>query len=367
MSKICVLTCCPALFLLFEGFNTRSLSAEAAVRRISMVPGISTALIDYQLDDLANMGSVATERWNKIKRVLKPDLESELKEKTESIDVAISSNVLDAESSEGAKIENLTAADELQQTNFWDDMTMPIPPPCPSFDNYKYAPKRDNGSNENCSADFFPPRLNLSELEQHKYVEEFEAESKSQILMINRIPIEKIEQQKADFEREKAAQLEELNLLHLKKESDIEMKEELARERIVQSEILSNKKIDEEREDLLDMMDAEKKRINRDFIRAKYILENGIKRQNASITETFGRVSVSGRKLYGVRSTYAPQPVEMKIHFMRALKDKIPRGEYLVMLSQYESLGGQLVSWSKIRTHGTCDFTHGYLVFYQNH
>ena len=56
----------------------------------------------------------------------------------------------------------------------------------------------------------------------------------------------------------------------------------------------------------------------------------------------------------------------MKIHIMRALKDKIPRGEYLVMLSQYESLGGQLVSWSKIRTHGTCDFTHGYLVFYQN-
>ena len=331
-----------------------------------MVPGISTALVDYQQDDMANMGSVAMERWNKIKRVLKPDIQPESEERAQNIDGVISSNIIDAENSEGAKTEILTTTEELQQTNFWDDMTMPIPPPCPTFDNFKYTLKRTDCPDISCDTDYFPPRPNVSELEQPKYVEEFQAESKSHILMINRIPIETIEQQKIAFELEKAAQLQELNLLQLKKESDIEMKENLARERIIQSEISSSRKIEEEREILFDMINEEKRRINRDFIRAKNVLEIGIKRQKASITEKFGNVQVSGSRQYGVQSTYAPQPVQMYVHFVRALKDKVPKGEYLVMLSQYESLGGQLVSWSKVRTHGTYVFMYGLPILLQS-
>ena len=56
---------------------------------------------------------------------------------------------------------------------------------------------------------------------------------------------------------------------------------------------------------------------------------------------------------YGVQSTYAPQPVEVRIHFLRAVKTKLPKGQYVMMLTQYESLGGNPIGWSKVGTYGT--------------
>ena len=42
----------------------------------------------------------------------------------------------------------------------------------------------------------------------------------------------------------------------------------------------------------------------------------------------------------------------MRIHHLRAVKNKLPKGAYVLMLTQYDRLGGQPLSWSKIGAYG---------------
>ena len=91
----------------------------------------------------------------------------------------------------------------------------------------------------------------------------------------------------------------------------------------------------------------------------------GVKRQLASIRENFGEMLMAGASLarkYAVQSTQAPQPVEVRIHFLRAVKTKLPKGKYVMMLTQYESLGGSPIGWSKVGTYGTCVQSYWVLV-----
>lgn len=42
----------------------------------------------------------------------------------------------------------------------------------------------------------------------------------------------------------------------------------------------------------------------------------------------------------------------MRIHMLRGVKNKLPKGAYALMLTQYESLGGHPVSWSNLDACG---------------
>jgi hypothetical protein len=48
----------------------------------------------------------------------------------------------------------------------------------------------------------------------------------------------------------------------------------------------------------------------------------------------------------------SPQPIEMKIHVLRACKNRLSKGAYVLMLTQYERLGGRPLMWSKLGAYG---------------
>ena len=98
------------------------------------------------------------------------------------------------------------------------------------------------------------------------------------------------------------------------------------------------------------------KLMRKEFGRARESLESAVRRQNVKLGEVFGNLDTHtqeslARKMY-VKSTALPQPVEMHVRFMRAVKSKLPKGAYVVMLSQYESLGGRPLAWSQIGSYG---------------
>ena len=43
---------------------------------------------------------------------------------------------------------------------------------------------------------------------------------------------------------------------------------------------------------------------------------------------------------------------QIRIHFLRAVKTKLPKGAYVILVSQHESLGGQTLKWSKMGAYG---------------
>jgi hypothetical protein len=95
------------------------------------------------------------------------------------------------------------------------------------------------------------------------------------------------------------------------------------------------------------------KSIARQFRKARSQLEETLRSQEASVLEKYGKLSVRETALsrkYVVRSRHFPQPIEVRIHLLRAIKTKLPKGAYLCMLTQYESLGGRPLCWSKTGT-----------------
>lgn len=90
--------------------------------------------------------------------------------------------------------------------------------------------------------------------------------------------------------------------------------------------------------------------ISNQFRKARDRLEESLRAQDASVQEHYGAISASEVALsrkYVIRSRHFPQPIEVRVHILRAIKTKLPKGAYLVMLTQYESLGGKPLCWSK--------------------
>lgn len=275
--------------------------------------------------------------------------------------------------------------DDTAMMNFWNDTTIPTPP---GFVPYDHKNKIDDTYNNRITGDLIIDHLNvndnddimnnsdladdtdknmnISNVNQYSvftpppiptYESDFDKECKSISLIVNKIPIDVIKKEKNDLNliisQEKVRNALEL----LNKENDIIWRENLARQRILQIEKNSKKKLNDE--NILNILEGEKKekKIGRDFRRARENLEAGVRRQLVSIRERFGDILIAGSSLsrtYGVHSTYAPQPVEIRIHFMRAVKCKLVKGKYVVMLTQYDSLGGNPIAWSKVGTYGMC-------------
>lgn len=57
-------------------------------------------------------------------------------------------------------------------------------------------------------------------------------------------------------------------------------------------------------------------------------------------------------KRYKVAWQKIPQPVQLHFHVLRALKDKLPKGQYVILVTLYDRLGGHPLKWSVIGEHG---------------
>lgn len=42
----------------------------------------------------------------------------------------------------------------------------------------------------------------------------------------------------------------------------------------------------------------------------------------------------------------------MRVHLLRAAKNKLPKGAYVLLLTQYDHLGGSPLSWSQLGPYG---------------
>ena len=64
--------------------------------------------------------------------------------------------------------------------------------------------------------------------------------------------------------------------------------------------------------------------------------------------------AVKGRR-YQVDWSLAPRVVRIRIDLLRAIKNKLPRGRYVVMATLYDRLGGHPLRWSQLQV--TIEFT----------
>src|SRR5690554_5391617 len=89
-------------------------------------------------------------------------------------------------------------------------------------------------------------------------------------------------------------------------------------------------------------------------MRAKHTLEEELLKKHQFLEERFGTprldLAPHGRRYEGMFE--APQLIAIRLHLATAVKDKLPVGEYAVLLSMYDRLGGRIVRWSQSGAFG---------------
>lgn len=223
--------------------------------------------------------------------------------------------------------------EEEELTNYWD--TYKIPDPIISHLDIELE-------------EFNPPVI-------PEYESIFQSESAPMSLEVTKISEYVVEQQRMRMEKSlMQARLETIEKTKAK-EMDMLWKEHMARLRVEELEVQSKGRISHEKAKIFELALEKDKSISRNFKRAREDLETHIQQQNATAREHFGELITTsqslGRKL-DIYTNNAPLPIEIRIHFLRAIKTKLEKGAYVVMVSQHDSLGGQPLRWSKMGPYG---------------
>jgi len=189
-----------------------------------------------------------------------------------------------------------------------------------------------------------------------KLEEELAAATEAEAIIIGKVPKAAINEQKellkARLWNERDRSVKQMKA----KEKDLLWREHLAKKRVEKFEGESRARLTAEKAKVEEAKLAREKLLGREFRRAREALEDSIKNQNGQLGEVFGHLDAHSqqsmaRKMY-IKSTALPQPVEFRVRFLRAVKSKLPKGAYLIMLTQFESLGGRPLAWTKLGTYG---------------
>lgn len=190
----------------------------------------------------------------------------------------------------------------------------------------------------------------------------FEEELNKIKIEISKIPEQAIEERKEAIETVNYNQHKSVLDNIRKLQTDIIWRENLARQRVKAMEEEAKYRLLIEREKMVQMALEKEATLGIKFRQAREELEEGIKRQQAAVREHFGKVLINNDSLarrFHVFTKTFPQPIEMRIHLMRAVKNKLPKGAYCLMLTQYDSLGGHPLVWSTLGASGIGDVRPG--------
>ncbi len=185
---------------------------------------------------------------------------------------------------------------------------------------------------------------------------ELHVQASEQGIVIGRIPKATVQEQKDVLKERLWSERDRAMKAMKKKEEDLLWREVLAKKRVEVHENEAANRIAAEKMKVEESKLERERLLSREFRRARESLEASTRHQNAKMGEVFGTLDsraheTLSRKMY-IKSTELPQPVEFRIRMLRAVKTKLPKGAYLLMLTQYESLGGRPLAWTEIGTYG---------------
>jgi len=170
-------------------------------------------------------------------------------------------------------------------------------------------------------------------------------------MVVSSIPVDEMKQREREMEEARIQAMQEESKLYMKRELDLAWREQNARSRLedIESGLLA--KVKEERRHTAYTAALRERAVNRQFVRIQEELKNHIKKQQAYVQEKFGELQLGEQpaaRRARVTWNKVPQPVEVHVHMLRAVKDKIPKGKYVLLMSMYERLGGLPLKWSRV-------------------
>ncbi|XP_064652604.1 uncharacterized protein LOC135503146 [Lineus longissimus] len=199
-------------------------------------------------------------------------------------------------------------------------------------------------------------RLEMEDIDIAPYVERFEDDVRDDILMIGSISLEEVQEEERRlrdehvlFQEQEAkrtkGQQEKIVLLEEKTKKHIARTMKEKRDYLSRREFLA-----QQRERLL--VDN----LHKTFRRAENRLLSALEHRKGEVKTMYGDLQVADGQYGGSKGRRwkvdwenTPQPIQVKLKCLRGVKDKLPAGRYVLMVSLYNRLGGNVMRWSKLK------------------
>ncbi|XP_078356558.1 uncharacterized protein LOC144641416, partial [Oculina patagonica] len=140
------------------------------------------------------------------------------------------------------------------------------------------------------------------------------------------------------------------------RQEDILMREAKARKEVMRVMREKRKRL-QQREDLMMQQDRLiQNRIHRAFRRAEEQLLKALTARKGEVKAMYGDLMLADGQYGGSKGrrwkvdwNRTPQPIQIKLKCLRGVKDKLPAGRYVLMVSLYDRLGGHVLKWSNLK------------------
>ncbi|KAF0692494.1 Aste57867_16438 [Aphanomyces stellatus] len=181
------------------------------------------------------------------------------------------------------------------------------------------------------------------------YVDDFDGLVPAAEVIVAAISKDIVQQQEAELERRRIQKAMDEAKEYQMRESHLAYKEAKARARLDDEAAAQKQKLAAKELQSLQVVSFQSKKLLHVYHQAESHMKNVLARQQAHVRDTYGHVetkSPAHAKRYRAEWIYIPQPIEIKLHMLRALKDKLPQGHYVILATLYDRLGGSPMSWS---------------------
>lgn len=199
-------------------------------------------------------------------------------------------------------------------------------------------------------------KLAMEKEEYPAYLNEFEEGVKDDVVMLGQISLEEVQEEEKRLRDEHIQYLDQEAERKRKLQEEVLRREEEAKRRMAKvtkesrTDIAKREEILRQREKLL--MD----RLHRAYRRAESQLISVLERRKGEVQTFYGDLMLADGVYGGSQSrrwkvdwNKTPQPIQVKLMSLRGVRDKLPGGRYVLMVSLYNRLGGHNMRWSKLK------------------
>ncbi|KAK3743337.1 hypothetical protein QZH41_013912, partial [Actinostola sp. cb2023] len=199
-------------------------------------------------------------------------------------------------------------------------------------------------------------KLGLAEEKINSYLDDFENRMEEEILMIGQISLEEVQEEERRLRDEHISYQQQEAKTQRERIQDIMAREERAKKYVMGKLKEKRKAILRREEHLMQQDRLIQNRIHRAFRRAENQLLKALKARKGEVKTMYGDLILADGQYGGSKGrrwkvdwNRTPQPIQIKLKCLRGVKDKLPCGRFVLMVSLYDRLGGHVLKWSKLK------------------
>ncbi|RLN47931.1 hypothetical protein BBJ28_00009900 [Nothophytophthora sp. Chile5] len=183
-----------------------------------------------------------------------------------------------------------------------------------------------------------------------EYLEEFEVVVPDAEVVVGAVPLEEVQEREQQVEEAKLRQAELESSLYRQRELHLARQETLARARLLQEAKRRHAELVRKDRQAAEAMQLRARRIGHVFQQAETHLKDVLKQQEARVEQVYGVLAPSrvpqSRKRYRVEWAKIPLTIRVRAKTLNAVKDKLPCGHYVLVVTLYDRLGGHALHWT---------------------